>query len=187
MANVGMKGLRYALLNTNGTTYGIAKTMGGAISASVSPNFAEASLYADDAMKEYVSSFQSATVSLTVDDDDDTVFAELLGKTIDEETGVISSSINDNAPYLGFGYIVTKIKNNVQKWRAQFFPKIKFKPFVPEAKTKGDSVEFSPITIEGMTVANDLGIWESHIEVASEAEALEELEKFFAKNSYQGG
>ena len=179
MASVGMKGLRYALLNTTGTTYGIPKIMGGAINASISPNFAEASLYADDTLKEYISSFQSATVSLTVDDDDDAVFSELLGKTIDDETGVVSSNINDNPPYVAFGYIVTKIKNNVQKWRAQFFPKIKFKPFVPEASTKGDSIEFSPITIEGMTVANDIGIWESHIEVASEADAIEELENFF--------
>lgn len=99
---------------------------------------------------------------------------------------VVSSSINDNPPYVGFGYVVTKIKNNVQKWRAQFFPKIKFKPFVPEASTKSDSIEFSPITIEGMTVANDIGIWESHIEVASEADAIEELENFFASGGNLG-
>lgn len=183
MASVGMKGLRYALLNPDGVTYGETKTMGAAISASISPNFAEASLYGDDALKEYISSFQSATVSLAVDDDDDKIFAELLGKTIDETTGIVSSSINDFPPYLGFGYIVTKIKNGQRKWRAQFFPKIKFKSFVPEAKTKGDSIEFSTITVEGMTIATDLGIWESHIEVASEAEAIEELENFFVQTN----
>jgi len=179
MANVGMKGLQYAILNKNGTTYDEVKTMGGAISASISPNFAEASLYCDDTMKEYISSFQSATVSLTVDDDDDQVFSELLGKTIDPITGVVSSNVNDNPPYVAFGYVVTKIKNNVQKWRSQFFPKIKFKPFIPEAKTKGDSVEFSTITVEGMTIANDTGIWEMHVECDTETEAFEKLREFF--------
>ena len=155
--------------------------MGGAINASVSPNFAEASLYADDMLKEYVSSFQSATVSLGLDHDDDQVFAELLGKTIDPITKIVSSSINDIPPYIGFAYIVPQIKSGVGKWRAQFFPKVKFKPFIPEAKTRGDSIEFAPITVEGITIANDLGIWEQHLDVVSESQALAELENFFGQ------
>lgn len=182
MANVGMKGLRYALLNTNGTTYSIPKTMGGAISASISPNFAEASLYCDDTMKEFTSSFQSATISLSIDDDDDAVFAELLGKTIDPVTKVVSSSINDFAPYIGVGYVVSKIKNGVQKWRSQFFPKVKFKPFVAEAKTRGESVEYNTISVEGITIANDEGIWEMHAEFPSESEAIAELDNFFEED-----
>ena len=174
-----MRHLKYALLSADGKSYGPAKAMGGAISASISPNFAEASLYCDDSMKEYISSFQSAEVSLSIDDDDDAVFAELLGKKINTETGIISSDINNLSPYLGFAYIVSKIKNGTQKWRSQFFPKVRFKPFVPEAKTQGDSVEFSTITVEGITLANNIGIWESHIDVNSEAEAIEKLEKFF--------
>lgn len=184
MAQIGMKTLKYALLGTNETTYTtLPKTMGAAISASVTPNFAEASLYADDRLQEYVQAFQSATVSLGVDNDDDVVFAELLGKTIDTASGIVSSNINDNPPYVGFGYIVTKIKNNVPRFRVQFFPKIKFSPFIPDATTKGETIEFGTVTVEGTTVANVLGVWESHLEVATESEAIAALDEFFVQET----
>lgn len=183
MANIGMKRLRYALLNADGITYGAIKTMGKAVSADVSPDLAEGSLSADDATAEYASSFKSAAVSLGLDDDDDAIFAELLGKTYDEQTGLVSSSINDNPPYVGFGYIVTKMKNNMPRFRAQFFTKMKFKPFIPGSKTKGDSMEFGTPSVEGMTIANDAGFWEHHIEVASESEAVAALDAMFTQSS----
>ena len=173
-----MRRLQYAILNLDGT-YGVPKMMGGAIGASISPNFAEASLYSDDTLKEYISSFQSATISLTVDDDDDKIFAQLLGKNYDEVTKLVSSSVNDTSPFVGISYITNKIQNNIQRWRSQFFPKVKFKPFIPEAKTKGDSIEFSPITIEGLTLANSLGIWETHLDTGAETEAILEANRFF--------
>ena len=74
---------------------------------------------------------------------------------------------------------MSKIKNGIRKFRAQFFPKIQFKPFIPEASTKGESLEFKTVTVEGLTIPNALGIWESHIDVATEEEAIFESEKFF--------
>jgi phi13 family phage major tail protein len=183
MASIGMKRIRYALLSADGTTYGTIKTMGRAVSASISPNIAEASLYSDDAVSEYVAAFQSATVTLGLDDDDDAIFAELLGKSYDEATKIVCSSINDSPPYVGFGYIITKIKNNVQKFRAQFFTKIKFKPFVPESATKADSIEFATPSVEGVTIANDAGIWESHVEKDTETEAITALDAFFVQET----
>jgi phi13 family phage major tail protein len=183
MANLGMKYLRYAILNEDDTTYGTIKTMGRAISASVSPNIAEGSLYADDKTAEYATAFQSAAVTLGVDDDDDATFAELLGKSYDEATKIVSSSIDDNPPYVGFGYIVSKIKNNLRKYRAQFFTKMKFKPFIPESKTKGDSIEFGTPSVEGLTIANNAGIWESHVEKDTETEAITALDAFFVQET----
>lgn len=120
MANIGLKYLKYAKLKED-NTYDIPKSFGAAINAQISLNTAEASLYGDNQLIEYASTFQSANVSLEVDDDDDTVFAEVLGKTINTETGVVSSGINDSAPYVGISYIVSKIKNGTRKFRAQFF------------------------------------------------------------------
>ena len=100
MANIGLKYLKYATLNEDGT-YKIPKKFGAAINAQISLNKAEASLYGDNQLIEYASVFQSAAISLGVDDDDDTVFAEVLGKTVNPVTGVVSSSINDFAPYVG--------------------------------------------------------------------------------------
>lgn len=39
----------------------------------------EATLYSDDVLKEQVSIFKNGTLTVGIDDDDDTIFAELLG------------------------------------------------------------------------------------------------------------
>ncbi len=185
MANIGMQGMKYALLVTEGegaeVKYETAKEFIGAISASITPNSAEASLYGDDKLMEYSSSFQNATVSLTAADDNDEVFADLLGRKKETSTGRYRSNINDVAPYVGFGYIVSKMINGQTKYRAQFFPKMKFKAFVPEASTKGENLEFKTITVEGMTMPSKFGDWESHIDVDSLAAAQEELNKYFTQ------
>lgn len=185
MANIGMQGMKYALLVTEGdgaeTTYEAAKEFIGAISASITPNSAEASLYGDDKLMEYSSSFQNATVSLSAADDNDAVFADLLGRKKETTTGRYRSNINDVAPYVGFGYIVSKMTNGQTKYRAQFFPKMKFKAFVPEASTKGENLEFKTITVEGMTMPSKYGDWESHIDVDSLSEAQAELNKYFTQ------
>ena len=58
---------------------------------------------------------------------------------------------------------------------------MKFKPFVPEASTKGENLEFKTITVEGMTMPNKYGDWESHIDVDSLAAAKSELDKYFTQ------
>jgi len=185
MANIGMQSMKYALLVMEGegaeTTYESAKEFIGAISASITPNSAEASLYGDDKLMEYSSSFQNATVSLSAADDNDAVFADLLGRKKETSTGRYRSNINDVAPYVGFGYIVSKMINGQTKYRAQFFPKMKFKVFVPEASTKGENLEFKTITVEGMTMPSKYGDWESHIDVDSLTAAQEELNKYFTQ------
>nr|DAH98281.1 MAG TPA: tail tube protein [Caudoviricetes sp.] len=185
MASIGMQGMKYALLVTEGegaeTTYQTAKEFIGAISANITPNSAEASLYGDDKLMEYSSSFQNATVSLTAADDNDEVFADLLGRKKETSTGRYRSNINDVAPYVGFGYIVSKMINGQTKYRAQFFPKMRFKVFVPEASTKGENLEFKTITVEGMTMPSKYGDWESHIDVDSLTAAQDELNKYFTQ------
>ena len=185
MASIGMQGMKYALLVTDGegaeTTYQTAKEFIGAISANITPNSAEASLYGDDKLMEYSSSFQNATVSLTAADDNDEVFADLLGRKKETSTGRYRSNINDVAPYVGFGYIVSKMINGQTKYRAQFFPKMRFKVFVPEASTKGENLEFKTITVEGMTMPSKYGDWESHIDVDSLTAAQDELNKYFTQ------
>ena len=57
MANVGLQNMKYSLMVTQGegaeTTYQTPKSFKGAISASISPTSAEASLYGDDKLFEY--------------------------------------------------------------------------------------------------------------------------------------
>ena len=189
MAGIGLKNFKYAKLNLDGQTYGTVKTLAGAIECKVTLDLTEASLYADDALKEQVSLFKSGTLTAGIDDDNDSVFAELLGKTVDEQTGVVTSNTEDLPIYVGFGHIVSKIVNGEKKYKVKFFPKVKFKPFIPDSKTKGDSLEFTTPSVEATIFENDNGDWEKHSVCSTESEANTLLESFFvqSKNSNNEG
>ena len=189
MASIGLKNFKYAKLNEDGKTYGEIKTLAGAIESKVTLDLSEASLYANDTLKEQVSLFKSGTLTAGIDDDDDSVFAELLGKTVDEETGVVTSNTEDLPIYVGFGHIVSKIVNGEKKYKVEFFPKVKFKPFIPDSKTKGDSLEFTTPSVEATIFENDNGDWEKHSVCDTESEANTLLESFFvqSKNSNNEG
>ena len=189
MASIGLKNFKYAKLNEDGKTYGEIKTLAGAIESKVTLDLSEASLYANDTLKEQVSLFKSGTLTAGIDDDDDSVFAELLGKTVDEQTGVVTSNTEDTPIYVGFGHIVSKIVNGEKKYKVEFFPKVKFKPFIPDSKTKGDSLEFTTPSVEATIFENDNGDWEKHSVCDTESEANTLLESFFvqSKNSNNEG
>ena len=189
MASIGLKNFKYAKLNEDGKTYGEIKTLAGAIESKVTLDLSEASLYANDTLKEQVSLFKSGTLTAGIDDDDDSIFAELLGKTVDKQTGVVTSNTEDLPIYVGFGHIVSKIVNGEKKYKVEFFPKVKFKPFIPDSKTKGDSLEFTTPSVEATIFENDNGDWEKHSVCDTESEANTLLESFFvqSKNSNNEG
>ena len=186
MAGIGLKYFKYAKLNDDGKTYGTVKTLAGAIECKVSLDLSEAVLYADDVIKEQVSVFKSGTLTAGIDDDNDEVFAELLGKSVDAETGVVTSNVNDTPIYVGFGHIVPKIVGGSKKYKVEFFPKMKFKPFMTDAKTKGDSLEFTTPSVEATIFENDDGDWEKHKVYDTESEANTALDGFFVQ-SQEGG
>lgn len=182
MAGIGLKNFKYATLNDDGKTYGEVKTLAGAIECKVTLDLSEASLYSDDVLKEQISLFKSGTLTAGIDDDDDTIFAEILGKTVDKETGIVTSNVSNEPIFVGFGHIVPKIVGGKRKYKVEFFPKIKFKPFVADSKTKGDSLEFTTPSVEATIFENDNGDWEKHKVCNTEAEANTELEGFFIQS-----
>lgn len=179
MASIGLKNFKYAKLNEDGKTYGEIKTLAGAIECSVSLDLTEATLYADDSIKEQVSLFRQGTLTAGIDDDDDSIFAEILGKTIAKETNIVSSNVNDEAIFVGFGHIVPKIISGKRKYKVEFFPKVKFKPFMTDAKTKGENLEFTTPSVEATIFENDSGDWEFHKVCDTEEEANTTLAGFF--------
>jgi phi13 family phage major tail protein len=178
MARIGMQGMKYGLFAANSeTSYQTPKEFKGAVSADISPDISEANLYSDDELSEYAAAFQDATITLTAADDTDEVFADLLGRT--QEGSRWITTINDKIPYVGYGYIISKIVSGIPKFLVQFFPKLKFSPFVPSASTKGESMEFQTISVSGKILANKFGIWESHITVNDLTTARAELDNYF--------
>ena len=86
MATIGLDKLFYAPITeaANGDeTYGTPVQLAKAISADLSVELAEATLYADDGASEVVKEFKSGTLSLGVDDIGASVAAALTGITID--------------------------------------------------------------------------------------------------------
>lgn len=183
MAKIGLNSLFYSKLTeaTDGTpTYDGAKSFGKAISANVSISNNSANLYADDVLAESDTSFQSGTITLGVDDDRDNVFADVLGHTVDTETGEVTYNADDSAPWVGIGRVVVKMVNNVRSYKAIVLYKVKFAEPSQEDQTKGESLEFSTPEIEGniATLAN--GDWKDTKTFTTKAAAVEYIQTAFA-------
>lgn len=147
MARIGLKNFRYSELDDKEDVKE-PKTLGKAIDCKVSLELNSAELFADDGLAESDYTFNKGTVTITVDEDDDQILAPLLGHKILEDGEVIRKD-TDIAPYIAFGRILTKMVNGKYKYKVEFLSKVKFKDTMPDEKTKGESIEFATISIEG--------------------------------------
>lgn len=181
MAKIGLNNFRYGKLTEleNGTfSYADAKSPGKAVSCNVSVTNNSATLYADDELAENYTGYQNATVSITIDDEDNETYADLLGHTINDDGEVIANSY-DVAPYIGFGRIITKMKNGVIKYKVQFLYKAKFSEPSREENTKGESVEFGTYTIEGNVYTLPDGRWTKEKTFENKQDAIDYLNSQF--------
>lgn len=156
MANIGLTNIWYSILNegADGTPhYNGATQVGKAVSCSTSITNNEAKLYGDDGLAESDTSFASGTITLGVTDDDETIFAALLGHTI--TNGEVVKTASDAAPYVGLGRIVTKMVNGAYKYKVEFLYKVKFSEPSRDENTKGESIEFATPSVEGIIAQLD--------------------------------
>ena len=86
MATIGLDKLFYSKITEDASgneTYEKPKQLAKAISADLSVELNEATLYADDGQAEAVKEFKSGTLSLGIDDIGQAVAADLVGATIE--------------------------------------------------------------------------------------------------------
>ena len=121
--------------------------------------------------------FQSGTVTLGIDDDNDQMMATLLGHSITD--GEIERNATDTAPYVGLGRIITKMVGGVYKYKVEFLRKVKFAEPSQDDNTKGESLEFSTSEIEGQISALADGRWSASKTFATMEEAQTYLNSFF--------
>lgn len=181
MARIGLKNFRYSLLDNNEEVIE-PKSLGKAIDCKVSLELNSAELYADDALAESDYTFNKGTVTITVDDDDDTVLSPLLGHTISEE-GEIVRKDTDVAPYIAFGRILTKVVSGTYKYKVEFLSKVKFKDTMPDEATKGESVEFTTVSIEGSVMRKSNGEWSKSKTFTTYAEASTYLDSLLTASA----
>lgn len=184
MANIGLTNIWYSKLTeaADGTAlYAGAKQLGKAVSCSTSITNNEAKLYGDDSLAESDTSFASGKITLGVTDDNEEVFADLLGHTITEDGEVIKAA-NDAAPYVGLGRIVTKMVNGAYKYKVEFLYKVKFSEPSKDENTKGESIEFSTPSVEGIisTLDDVNNTWNKSKTFDTKSDALTYLKNLLA-------
>lgn len=148
MATIGLDRLYYAKIteDENGDeTYATPVPLAKAMTAELSVELAEATLYADDGAAEIVKEFQSGTLSLGVDDIGVAAAKDLTGAKIDDNKVLISASEDGGAP-VAIGFRAQKANG---KYRYFWLYRVKFGIPATNLATKGESITFSTPTIEG--------------------------------------
>jgi phi13 family phage major tail protein len=148
MATIGLDRLYYAKIteNENGEeTYATPVPLAKAITAELSVELAEATLYADDGAAEVVKEFQSGTLTLGIADIGVDAAEVLTGATLDDNKVLISTSEDGGAP-VAIGFRAKKANG---KYRYFWLYRVKFGIPATNLQTKGDSITFSTPTIEG--------------------------------------
>lgn len=168
MATIGLDKLYYAPIteDSNGNeTYGTPVQLAKAISAELSVELNEATLYADDGQAEAVKEFKSGTISLGIDDLGNEKAAALVGATVDAN-GVLVSSGEDVSQYVAIGF---RAKRANGKYKYFWLYRVLFGIPATSLATKGDSITFSTPTIEGTIVrrnkvdANNKHLWKAEV------------------------
>lgn len=178
MARIGFKIAKYNKHNADNDKFAALGTASKVpefekvVEEKFAPEYNSAELYGNDVLAESDNTFKKGTLTLTLVDDNDTKDAELLGNTVSSEksnSGEVTMAVDDSAPEVGYGHIVTKIVGGARKYKVEFFPRVKFNKVTHDAKTRGESVEFNTVSIEGIVYPLDktfngiaAGTWEKH-------------------------
>lgn len=160
MATIGLRDLYRAPITegVNGTeTYGAPVRMAKAISADISVEVAEATLYADDGADEIVKEFVSGEITLNVNDLLPADLAALLGQVQDDDN-VLYAGEADEAPYMAIGFRAKKAGGT---FKYIWLYKVKFSIPNENYTTKGDSIEFTTPEIVGKFIKRPDGLWKA--------------------------
>lgn len=148
MATIGLDKLYYAKIteDENGNeTYGTPIKLAKAISAGLSVELAEGTLYADDGEDEIVREFKSGKLTLGVNDIGADAAADLTGAEVDDNGVLISASEDAGVPVaIGF-----RAKKSNGRYKYFWLYRVKFSVPSTDLSTKGDSITFSTPSIEG--------------------------------------
>lgn len=178
MAKIGLTNLWWGKLteDSDGTpSYAGAQTFGKAVSTKVDVTNNDATLYAEDTLAESDKTFNSAKVTLGVADDDDAVFAPILGHKVngvDGGKGEMVRNANDAAPYIGLGRVITKMVNGKMAYKGEFLYKVKFSEPSQDDQTKGEKVDFKTPEIEGTASSLANGDWSAAQTFSTKEEAV---------------
>lgn len=160
MATIGLNDLYYSLItegDAGAVTYATPVKMAKAISAEMSVEYAEGTLYADDGVDDSTREFSSGTLKLNVNDLTPAVLAALLGQTKGSDDVVIANA-NDIAPEVAIGF---RARKSGGKSAYVWLHRVRFSVPSENYQTKGNSIEYQTPEIEGTIMARADGVWKA--------------------------
>ncbi len=158
MANFGLSKPWMAKYNPETDKYSNAFKCGKAMTTAVTPNYNEASMYADNQQSEQVTEFKNASVTVGTDRIPKEAAELMFGHEISVEGGEINKS-GDEAGYVGYGFIVSELRDGVKKYRACLLHKVQFKEGEESYETKGDSIALKGSNLSGTAIPTSKGVW----------------------------
>lgn len=179
----GMKIAKYAFTN-GAVAYSQLQTMGAAMQANIELRRAEARLYADDGLAEYMTSATGGTISLGVkyipDDAQKLLFGLIEESRSVTPTGGTATTVvglgvsaKSEGNYVGVAFYCPALKDSAKKFWCCRIVKALFGPPSMSLQTKGENIVFNTPTTTGemlMSDADDGLLYESAY-VDSEAAA----------------
>lgn len=180
MANIGVSQPYFAVYaNTNGTTtYTGLKKLGKAVNVDITTEGKDPEiLNADNGPAEALALFGGGTATMEIDELALDVAKDTLGLRADGENGVIFDA-DSMAPYVGLGFIVKKVHNNVIKWRVIVLYKCQFKVPDYSIETQGETVNFQTPSLEATILRDDCvpAKWQKWNDYETETAALTALQ-----------
>lgn len=171
MAYIGLRKPIFADTKDDGT-YNEPMALGKAVSLEITPNFAEATLNADDGQAEYVKEFTNADITLGTSTIPIAAMKPIFGHAVEVENGTVVYNKNDQNKNVAMGIVAPEIIDDVRTFAAAFLPKVKFGDPSDSWETKGDSIAFKTPSISGKASANDAGVWKEVAKFDTEQEAM---------------
>lgn len=169
MPQFDLKGIRiaeYKLGTNNAVTYENAQTIGDAMAVNMELRFAEARLYAEGRLAEYIREITGGTLSIAEKYIPTAAKKVLFGSrektrsitpeggTATQITGLVTGS-DDSPKYVGVAAYAPDMVDTEKKYYCFHFRKAKFGLPAMSFQTKGESIQFATPTTTGELLPDD--------------------------------
>lgn len=162
----GVEKAYYALLTEDGQTptYQTAKYLPGLREISVTANEEQATIYAENRLYDSENSLGQIEVTLDFASIDTTDYVALLGKKVASDGGIIES-VDDQPPYIAL-MIEKTLSGGVKEYMTLYKGKLS----IPEdkAKTKEGKTEYQTVSLSGIFMPLENGIWKHAVKTTDE-------------------
>lgn len=185
MATIGLSKPYYAKYSNEGAvvTYTGCALLAKAVELSMELEGGDANiLYADNGAAESAKQFSGGTLTITTDDLMPEQAAAILGLTLQTVTNESITTETpqelvfgeaQEIPYVGFGVVIKKQKDNAVKYLGIVFPKVQFANPGISAVTQGESIEWQTPELSATIMRDDTAAhnWCRYSLLDSEADA----------------